>query len=180
MERIAVPKKVGEGGLRDWVVSHWRRHRDAWGEGCVRGVGLKVNANAMDVLGMLQQEPGTGEGLFTCGTYIAGRLIPATCNTQRKKNTWNTSAEVLCIYTTRSEQEAEIEKHESEITSVFRTKWNTVFFFKDLIRPKRTLDFIYDSNGLEQYTTAYFQYVKFWLKRSEMWCGVCVPDLYSQ
>lgn len=85
MKGIVVPKKVGEGGLWDGVIAYGWRHCDAWGEGCVGWVGLQVNANAMGVLGMLQQEPGTGEGLLTCGTYVIGGLIPATCNTKRKK-----------------------------------------------------------------------------------------------
>ena len=85
VEGVVVPEKVGEGGLRDGVVTHGWRHSDAWGESCAGGVGLQVDANAVGVLGMLQQEPGAGEGLLTCGTYIAGRLISATCNTHRKK-----------------------------------------------------------------------------------------------
>lgn len=85
VEGVVVAEKVGEGGLWDGVIAHGWRHSDAWSEGCAGGVGLQVYANAMGVLGMLQQEPGTGEGLLTCGAYITGRLIPATCNTQRKK-----------------------------------------------------------------------------------------------
>lgn len=65
VEGVVVPKKVGEGGLRDGVIAHRWRHSDAWGEGCAGGVGLQVYANAMGVLGMLQQEPGAGEGLLT-------------------------------------------------------------------------------------------------------------------
>lgn len=65
VEGVVVPEKVGEGGLWDGVIAHRWRHSDAWGEGCAGGVGLQVYANAVGVLGMLQQEPGAGEGLLT-------------------------------------------------------------------------------------------------------------------
>lgn len=36
---------------------------------------VKVDADAMNVLGMLKQEPSAGEGLLAGCTDIAGRLI---------------------------------------------------------------------------------------------------------
>lgn len=36
---------------------------------------VQVDADAMSVLGMLQQEPGAGEGLLTGSADVAGRLI---------------------------------------------------------------------------------------------------------
>lgn len=78
VEGVIVPEKVKR-GLWDGVTAHGGRHRDAWGESCAGGIGLQVNANAMDVLGVLQEEPGAGEVLLTSGTYIAGGLIPSTC-----------------------------------------------------------------------------------------------------
>lgn len=84
VERVVVPQEVAEGGLRDGVVAHGWGHSDAWCEGCAGRVGLQVYADAVGVLGMLQQEPGAREGLLAGGTYIARRLILATCNRQRK------------------------------------------------------------------------------------------------
>lgn len=83
VEGVIVAQEAGEGGLGDGIVAHRWGHADAWGEGCAGGVGLQVNTNAVDVLGMLQQEPGAGEGLLTRGTYVAGRFVPAACNTQK-------------------------------------------------------------------------------------------------
>lgn len=36
---------------------------------------VQVDANAMNVLGMLKQEPGAGEGLLTASADVAGWLI---------------------------------------------------------------------------------------------------------
>lgn len=96
VEGVIVPEKVKR-GLWDGVTAHGGRHRDAWGESCAGGIGLKINANAMDVLGVLQEEPGAGEVLLTCGTYIAGGLIPSTCKTQKTPiTTSNLTAIYLC------------------------------------------------------------------------------------
>lgn len=55
-------------GTRGWGESHAR------GEGSVGQVVVQVDSDAMDVLCMLQQEPGAGEGLLTGGADVAGRL----------------------------------------------------------------------------------------------------------
>ena len=78
MEGIVFPQKVGEWGRWD-VVAHGWRHSETRGEGGAGGVGLQINADAVGVLGMLQQEPGTGKGLLTGGTYVVGGLVSATC-----------------------------------------------------------------------------------------------------
>lgn len=85
IEGVVFPKKVGKGRLGDGIIANGWGHSDAWSEGRAGGVGLQIDANAMAVLDMLQQEPGTGKGLLTCGTYITRRLIPTTCNKQREK-----------------------------------------------------------------------------------------------
>lgn len=51
-----------------WSGSHSR------GEGAA-GFTLQVDAEAVGVLGMLEQEPGTGEGLLTGGAGVAAGLI---------------------------------------------------------------------------------------------------------
>lgn len=69
-EGVVFPKKVGKGRLRDGIIANGWGHSDAWSKRCAGGVGLQIDANAMAVLDMLQQEPGTGKRLLTCGTYI--------------------------------------------------------------------------------------------------------------
>lgn len=83
-EGVVLPQEVGEGRRGDGVADHGgRRHADARGEGRAGRVGLQVDADAMAVLDMLQQEPGAGEGLLTGGADVARGLVPATCRKHR-------------------------------------------------------------------------------------------------
>lgn len=56
------------------VAPHPRCCSHAGGEGAAR-LALQIDAEAVGVLGMLEQEPGTVEGLFTCGAGVAAGLI---------------------------------------------------------------------------------------------------------
>lgn len=85
MVGVVILKNVCKGGLRKCIILIAWGHSDMWSKGCAGGVGLQIYANAVAVLGMLQQEPGAGKALLTCGTYIARRLIATTCNKQRNK-----------------------------------------------------------------------------------------------
>lgn len=48
--------------------SHTGREGGAW-------LALQIDAKAVGVLGVLQQEPGTGEGLLAGGAGITARLV---------------------------------------------------------------------------------------------------------
>lgn len=64
-----------EGGLRGGTVTpHPRCCGHARGEGATR-LALQIDAEAVGVLGMLEQEPGTGEGLLAGGAGITAGLI---------------------------------------------------------------------------------------------------------
>lgn len=64
-----------KGRLRgDAVSTHPRSRSHAGREGCA-WFALQIDAKAMGVLGVLQQEPGTGEGLLAGGAGITARLI---------------------------------------------------------------------------------------------------------
>lgn len=56
------------------VTPHPRSCSHAGGEGAAR-LALQIDAEAVGVLGMLEQEPGTSEGLLTGGTGVAAGLI---------------------------------------------------------------------------------------------------------
>lgn len=56
------------------VTPHPRSCSHAGGEGAAR-FALQIDAEAVGVLGMLEQEPGTGEGLLTGGAGVAAGLI---------------------------------------------------------------------------------------------------------
>lgn len=64
-----------EGRLgRCTVTPHPRSCSHAGGERAAR-LAFQVDAEAMGVLGMLEQEPGTGEGLLARGAGVAARLV---------------------------------------------------------------------------------------------------------
>lgn len=64
-----------EGRLRGGTVTpHPRSCSHAGGEGAAR-FALQIDAEAVGVLGVLEQEPGTGEGLLTGGASVAAGLI---------------------------------------------------------------------------------------------------------
>lgn len=64
-----------EGRLRrDTVTAHPRTCSHPRGEGAARFT-LQIDAEAVGVLGVLQQEPGTGEGLLTSGAGVTAGLI---------------------------------------------------------------------------------------------------------
>lgn len=56
------------------VTPHPRSCTHAGGEGAA-GFALQINAETVGVLGMLEQEPGTGKGLLTGGAGVAAGLI---------------------------------------------------------------------------------------------------------
>lgn len=64
--------KGGLGGVT--VTTHSRSRSHARGEGTA-GLALQVDAETVGVLGMLEQEPGTGERLFACGAGVTAGLI---------------------------------------------------------------------------------------------------------
>lgn len=64
-----------EGRLgRGTVTPHPRSCSHAGGEGTAR-LALQIDAEAMGVLGMLEQEPGTGEGLLAGGAGVTAGFI---------------------------------------------------------------------------------------------------------
>lgn len=74
--RTAVGQVDGvEGRLRGGTVAaHPGSCSDAGGEGAA-GLALQVDAEAVGVLGVLEQEPGTGEGLLARGAGVTAGLI---------------------------------------------------------------------------------------------------------
>lgn len=64
--------KGGLGGIT--VTPHSGSCSHTRGEGAA-GLALQIDAEAMGVLGMLEQEPGTGERLFACGAGVTAGLI---------------------------------------------------------------------------------------------------------
>lgn len=84
VEWIAIPQEIHEWGLCHGLRPKWRRDGEPGRE---RGAGwprLQVDAEAMRVLRMLQQEPGAVEGLLACCANVAGRLIFTWENTKKK------------------------------------------------------------------------------------------------
>lgn len=72
---VGITEESGERGTGQGV-SSWRwRQSHAGSEGAVGWVVVQVDADAMSVLGVLKQKPGTGEGLLTRSTDVAGWLI---------------------------------------------------------------------------------------------------------
>lgn len=64
-----------KGGLGGCTLSpHPRGCSHAGGEGAAR-LALQIDAEAVGVLGMLEQEPGTSEGLLACGAGVTAGLI---------------------------------------------------------------------------------------------------------
>lgn len=72
---VGITKESGERGTGQGVGSWGWRESHAGGEGAVDRVVVQVDADAMGVLGVLKQKPGTGEGLLTRSTDVAGWLI---------------------------------------------------------------------------------------------------------
>lgn len=72
---VGITKESGERGTGQRVSSWGWRKSHAGGEGAVDRVVVQVDADAMGVLGVLKQKPGTGEGLLTRSTDVAGWLI---------------------------------------------------------------------------------------------------------
>lgn len=70
-----ITKESGERGTGQGVSSWGWRKSHAGSEGAVDWVVVQVDADAMGVLGVLKQKPGTGEGLLTRSTDVAGWLI---------------------------------------------------------------------------------------------------------
>ena len=68
---------MGEGGLGEGLWTDGGREGNAWGKGGAWGVGLQVDADTVGVLGMLEEEPGAGEGLLTRGADVARWLVPS-------------------------------------------------------------------------------------------------------
>lgn len=66
-------------------ISTWRwRQSHARGEGAVAWLVVQVDADAVSVLGMLEQEPGTVEGLLTGSADVAGWLV-LICGKQNQR-----------------------------------------------------------------------------------------------
>ncbi len=63
-----------QGGLRGAICTHSRRSSNTRRER-TSALTLKVDAEAMSVLGMLQQKPGTAERLLTGCASVDARLI---------------------------------------------------------------------------------------------------------
>lgn len=82
---VGVTKKSGERGPGQGFSTWGWRQSHAWREGAVDWVVVQVDANAMNVLGMLKQEPGAGEGLLTARADVAGRLT-FICGATEKKS----------------------------------------------------------------------------------------------
>lgn len=80
-----ITKESGERGTGQGVSSWGWRKSHAGSEGAVDWVVVQVDADAMGVLGVLKQKPGTGEGLLTRSTDVAGWLI-FFCGPREEKN----------------------------------------------------------------------------------------------
>lgn len=80
---VGVTEEGGERGAGQGIDARGRRQGHAGSEGAVDGVVVQVDADAMSVLGMLEQEPGAGEGLLTGGADVAGWFI-FSCGRERK------------------------------------------------------------------------------------------------
>lgn len=71
---VGIAKEIGERGARQGF-SEGGRQNHARSKGAVDWVVVQVDADAMSVLGMLEQEPGAGECLLTGSADVAGWLI---------------------------------------------------------------------------------------------------------
>lgn len=72
---VGVTEESGERRAGQGISTWGWRQSHAWSEGAVAWLVVQVDADAMSVLGMLKQEPGTGEGLLTGSADVAGWLI---------------------------------------------------------------------------------------------------------
>lgn len=72
---VGIAKESRERGARQGISSWGWRQSHTGSEGAVDWMVVKVDADAMSVLGMLKQEPGAVEGLLTRSTGVAGWLI---------------------------------------------------------------------------------------------------------
>lgn len=72
---VGVTEERGERRAGQGIGARRRRQRHARSEGAVAWLVVQVDADAVSVLGMLKQEPGTGEGLLTGSADVAGWLI---------------------------------------------------------------------------------------------------------
>lgn len=82
VEGVAVAQEIHERGLGHGLGPQRRRDGEPWRERAAGRPGLQVDAEAMRVLRVLQQEPRAVEGLLACGANVAGRLI-FTCGDTR-------------------------------------------------------------------------------------------------
>lgn len=72
---VGVTEESGERGAGQGISTRGWRQSHAGSEGAVGQVVVQVDADAVSVLGMLKQEPGTGEGLLTGSADVAGWFI---------------------------------------------------------------------------------------------------------
>lgn len=83
---VGVTKESGKRGTGEGICTRGRGQRHARGEGAVDRVVVQVDADAVSVLGMLEQEPGAGEGLLTGSADVAGWLIFICGGRERNKS----------------------------------------------------------------------------------------------
>lgn len=81
---VGVTEESGERRAGQGISTRGRWQSHAWSEGAVAWLVVQVDADAMSVLGMLKQEPGTGEGLLAGSADVAGWLI-FICGAERNK-----------------------------------------------------------------------------------------------
>lgn len=72
---VGVTKEGRKRRTRQSISTRWWRQSHARGEGAVNYVVFQVDADAVNVLGVLEQEPGAGEGLLTRSADVAGWFI---------------------------------------------------------------------------------------------------------
>lgn len=72
---VGVAKERGERGAGQGISARGWRQSHAGSKGAVDWVVVQVDADAVSVLGMLEQEPGAGEGLLAGRADVAGWLI---------------------------------------------------------------------------------------------------------
>lgn len=72
---VGVTEEGGERRAGQDISTRGWRQSHAWSERAVAWLVVQVDADAMSVLGMLKQEPGTGESLLTGSADVAGWLI---------------------------------------------------------------------------------------------------------
>lgn len=81
---VGVTEESGKRGARKDISTWGWRQSHAGSKGAVSQVVVQVDADTMNVLGVLKQEPGAGEGLLTAGADVAGWLI-FICGPRKKK-----------------------------------------------------------------------------------------------